>query len=51
MKKKLIFCICILLSIIMGLSAIPFSAYTYECSVDVTSAAVLVANLETDTFV
>ncbi len=51
MKKKLIFCICILLSIIMGLSTVPFSAYNYECNVEVTSAAVLVANIETDTFV
>lgn len=51
MKKKLIFCICILLSIIMGLSSMPFSAYSYECSVDVTSAAVMIANVETDTVV
>ena len=51
MKKKLIFCICILLSIIMGLSAVPFSAYSYECPVEVTSAAVLVVNIDTDTVV
>ncbi len=51
MKKKLIFCICILLSIIMGLGTVPFSAYNYECNVEVTSASVLVANIETDTFV
>ncbi len=51
MKKKLIFCICILLSIITCLSMVPFSAYNYECDVEVTSASVLVANLETDTFV
>lgn len=51
MKKKLIFCICILLSILMGFSALPFSAYTYECDVEVTSAAVMVANVETDTVV
>ncbi len=51
MKKKLIFCICILLCVIMCVSSIPFSAITYDCEVDVTSKAVLVANLETGTFV
>lgn len=51
MKKKLIFCICILLSIILGLSTVAFSAYSYECNVDVTSASVMVANVETDTVV
>ena len=51
MKKKLIFCICILLSIIMGFSSIPFSAYVYECPVLVESASVLVVNTETDTIV
>ncbi len=51
MKKKLIFCICILLSIIMCMSVVPFSAYTYECDVEVTSASVMVCNIETDTVV
>lgn len=51
MKKKLIFCICILLSIIMGFSVVPFSAYTYECDVEITSASVLLVNVNTDTVV
>ncbi|MBE6824144.1 MAG: D-alanyl-D-alanine carboxypeptidase [Ruminococcaceae bacterium] len=51
MKKKLIFCISLILCVILCASSIPFSAYSYECPVDVTSSAVLVANLETDTFV
>ncbi len=51
MKKKLIFCISMVLSIIICLSVAPFGAITYDCEVDVTSAAVLVANVETGTFV
>lgn len=51
MKKKLIFCICILLSIIMGFSVVPFSAYSYECPVEVESASVLIVNLDTETVV
>ena len=51
MKKKLIFCISILMCILICASTVPFSAYIVDCSVDVTSRAVLVANLETDTFV
>lgn len=51
MKKKLIFCICIILCVVMCAGSIPFSAYTYSCDVEVTSRAVLVANLNTDTFV
>lgn len=51
MKKKLIFCICILLSIIMGLSTLPFSAYVYECPVEITSASVMLVNVNTDTVV
>lgn len=51
MKKKLIFCICMILCVVLCAGTVPFSAFTYDCSVDVTSAAVLVANLETDTFV
>ncbi len=51
MKKKLIFCVCIVLCAIICVSTIPFSAFTFDCDVQVTSAAVLVANLDTDTFV
>ena len=51
MKKKLIFCISIILCLVICASAIPSSAYVIECPVDLTSRAVLVANLETDTFV
>ncbi len=51
MKKKLIFCICILLSMITCLSAVPISAYDYECPVEVTSASVLVVNMNTGTVV
>jgi len=51
MKKKLIFCLCIALSIIICFGSIPFSAYTYECDVKVTSAAVLVINTDTNTIV
>lgn len=51
MKKKLIFCISIIMCLVICASTIPFSAYIVECPVDVTSRAVLVANLETDTFV
>ena len=51
MKKKLIFCISILMCIMICASTVPFSAYIVDCPVDVTSRAVLVANLETDTFV
>ncbi len=51
MNKKLIFCLCIVLCIVMCISALPFSAYSYKCSVKITSDAVLVANLDTDTFV
>ena len=51
MKKKLIFCLCIALSMIICFGSIPFSAYTYECDVKVTSAAVLVINTDTNTIV
>ena len=51
MNKKLIFCLCIVLCIITCIGTLPFSAYSYECPVEVTSDAVLVANLDTDTFV
>ncbi len=51
MKKKLIFCVCMVLCVVMCMSTIPFSAFTFDCDVEVTSAAVLVANLDTDTFV
>lgn len=51
MKKKLIFCICLVLSIIICFSMVPSFAITYDCDVEVTSAAVLVANVETDTVV
>lgn len=51
MKKKLIFCVCILLCMLICASSVPFSAITYDCPVEVTSRAVLVANLDTDTFV
>ena len=51
MKKKLIFCICILLSIIMGFSSIPFSAFSFECPVEVESASALLVNIDTDTVV
>ena len=51
MKKKLIFCISIVLCILMCISSIPFSAYIVECPVDVTSRAAFVANLETETVV
>lgn len=51
MKKKLIFCISIILCLVICASAIPSSAYIVECPVDLTSRAVLVANLDTDTFV
>ncbi len=51
MKKKLIFCISMILCVVMCASSIPFSAYSFECPVEVTSSAVLVANLDTDTFV
>lgn len=51
MKKKLIFCISILMCIMICASTVPFSAYIVDCPVDITSRAVLVANLETDTFV
>lgn len=51
MKKKLIFCVCIVLCAVICMSTIPFSAFTFDCDVEVTSAAVLVANLDTDTFV
>lgn len=51
MKKKLIFCICILLCMLICASCVPYSAFTYDCPVEVTSKAVLIANLDTDTFV
>ena len=51
MKKKLIFCVCIVLCAVICMSTIPFSAFTFDCDVKVTSATVLVANLNTDTFV
>ncbi len=51
MKKKLIFCISIILCLVICASAIPSSAYIVECPVELNSRAVLVANLETDTFV
>lgn len=51
MKKKIIFCISIIMCILICASTIPFSAYIVDCPIDVTSRAVLVANLETDTFV
>ncbi len=51
MKKKLIFCISIIMCIMICASTIPFSAYIVDCPVNVTSRAVLVANLETDSFV
>ncbi len=51
MKKKLIFCISIILCLVICASAIPSSAYIVECPVNLTSRAVLVANLDTDTFV
>lgn len=51
MKKKLFFCVCILLCMLICASAVPFSAFTYDCPVEVTSKAALVANLDTDTFV
>lgn len=51
MKKKLIFCLCIALSIIICFSCVPFSAYTYDCDVEVTSSAALVVNVDTGTVV
>ncbi len=51
MKKKLIFCLCIALSIIISIGALPYSAYTYNCSVEVTSSAALVVNTNTGTVV
>lgn len=51
MKKKLFFCVSILLCLIIMASTIPFSAYIVESPIDVTSRAALVVNLETDTFV
>lgn len=51
MKKKLIFCVCLMLCVILCASTIPFSAFSYDCPVESTSRAVLVANLNTDTFV
>lgn len=51
MKKKLIFCICILLSIITCISVVPFSAHSYDCKVEVTSSAAMMVNIETDTVV
>ncbi len=51
MKKKLIFCLCIILSIIICMSTVPFSAYNYDCDVEITSSAVLVVNTDTGTVV
>lgn len=51
MKKKLIFCICLILCVVISASVIPFSAYVVKCPVKVTSRAALVVNLETDTAV
>lgn len=51
MKKKLIFCICIVLTIIMCISAVPISANIYHTTVEITSAAALVVNLDTNTVV
>lgn len=51
MRKKLIFCICIVLSLLICASTAQISAITYDNDIDITSKAVLVANLETDTFV
>ena len=51
MKKKLIFCICIVLVIITCISSVPFSANIYETKVEVTSAAAMVVNLDTETVV
>ncbi len=51
MKKKLIFCVCMMLTVILCASTIPFSAFSYDCPVETTAKAVLIANLDTDTFV
>lgn len=51
MKKKLIFCLCIALSIITFFATLPISAYTYDCTVEVTSSAALVVNVDTGTVV
>lgn len=51
MKKKLIFCISLILSILICISSMQISAITYDNDINITSKAVLVANLDTDTFV
>lgn len=55
MKKKLIFCICIVLVIILCIGSMPISASSsnsiYDPGIEITSHALYVVNLETDTVV
>lgn len=51
MKKKLIFCISIILTAAMCITTIPFSAFSYDTNVSVSATALMLINTDTDTIV